>query len=174
MNEQDITIMKVHFVKPMDSQLYASHRNVFVLTDNFQQAVNTANKYVNGTPVRENGWICADVDVVFKEKIIARELVSAIFPRETIAPKQHRLDKDEGFQRVREIWNRQRETERTEKILLTAGEVAFMLGVSLRTVRRLQEDDLPPVRFGSATRWPISDVKAFIEKLKAQREQTEA
>lgn len=62
------------------------------------------------------------------------------------------------------------ETNKISPILLTATETAAVLGTSVRTVRRFQADGLlPPVRLGSSTRWPVDEVIAFVDRLKAQR-----
>jgi excisionase family DNA binding protein len=54
----------------------------------------------------------------------------------------------------------------TVPVLLTAEEVAAMLGVSERTLwRLLSAGKLPkPVRFGRNTRWREAEVKAWIER----------
>ena len=53
----------------------------------------------------------------------------------------------------------------TAPILLTADEVAAMLGVSERTLwRLLSAGKVPkPVRFGRNTRWREAEVKEWIE-----------
>ena len=63
------------------------------------------------------------------------------------------------------------ETTQRSPLLLTAAETAAMLGTSVRTVRRFQADGtLSPVRIGSSTRWPVDEVHAFVDRLKAERD----
>jgi excisionase family DNA binding protein len=49
-------------------------------------------------------------------------------------------------------------------LLLSAGEVARVLGVSTRTLWRLQSGGrLPePVRLGGSTRWRVSDIERWV------------
>lgn len=49
-------------------------------------------------------------------------------------------------------------------LLLSAGEVARMLGVSTRTLWRLQSGGrLPePIRLGGSTRWRVSDIEHWV------------
>ena len=55
--------------------------------------------------------------------------------------------------------------------LLTAKQVAAMLNVSHRTIYRLVAcGELPgPVKVGSASRFPASEVHGFVERLKDER-----
>jgi excisionase family DNA binding protein len=55
--------------------------------------------------------------------------------------------------------------------LLTVKQVAMMLGVSSRTIHRLvASGDLPgPVKVGSASRFPCSEIEEYLERLKAER-----
>ena len=54
----------------------------------------------------------------------------------------------------------------TMSLLLTADEVAAMLGVSERTLwRLLSAGKVPkPVRFGRNTRWRMAEVKEWIDR----------
>ncbi len=54
----------------------------------------------------------------------------------------------------------------TVPVLLTAEEVAAMLGISERTLwRLLSAGDVPrPVRFGRNTRWRLVEIRDWIEK----------
>lgn len=56
--------------------------------------------------------------------------------------------------------------------LLAVREVAALLGVSVPTVYRgVAAGTLPrPVKIGAASRWPRSEIRAFIERAKAARE----
>jgi len=56
--------------------------------------------------------------------------------------------------------------------LMTVEEVSAMLGMSIRFVWRLiSRGDLKrPVRLGRSSRWVYSDVLAYIEKLKGERD----
>lgn len=55
--------------------------------------------------------------------------------------------------------------------LLKLGEVAKLLGVQKRTVYRLiASDALPqPVKVGRSSRMPGSDVSAYLERIKRER-----
>ncbi len=68
-----LSIIKVHFIQRVEGQLFASHRDVFVQSDDFQEAVNLANQYLNGSPesVSGDGWICTNIDRPFCEEVIA-------------------------------------------------------------------------------------------------------
>lgn len=59
----------------------------------------------------------------------------------------------------------------SEERFCKVGEVAHVLGVDDRTVWRLvQRGELAhPVRVGRCTRWPSSDVEAYITRLKRER-----
>lgn len=56
-------------------------------------------------------------------------------------------------------------------MLLRAGEVAQLLGVSTRTVWRLVSAGRlpPPLAIGRSRRWEQADVERFVENLKNQR-----
>ena len=55
--------------------------------------------------------------------------------------------------------------------LLTAGESATLLGISMPTFwRRVRDKTItPPVRLGNMSRWPRSEILAVIDKAKASR-----
>lgn len=55
--------------------------------------------------------------------------------------------------------------------LMKVDEVAFMLGVSSRSVWRLiARKNLPdPVKVGRCVRLPLSDVRAYVDKIKSCR-----
>ena len=73
MLERHMTIIKVHFIYKVNGQLYASHRDVFVVTNDYQEAVNIANDFLNGNPqsVEGDGWICTNVESSFSELVIS-------------------------------------------------------------------------------------------------------
>ena len=58
-----------------------------------------------------------------------------------------------------------------EERLVTVQEAAHILGLSVRAVYRLvASQELPgPVKIGRATRFPVSELWAYIEQLKARR-----
>ena len=60
----------------------------------------------------------------------------------------------------------------TNHRLITVGQVADMLSISVRQVWRLIADgSLPrPVKIGKVSRLLLSDVEIFVEELKLQRE----
>ena len=62
-----------------------------------------------------------------------------------------------------------------ERLALTAGEVADLLGVSLRHVRSLHSSGrLPrPVRFGRAVRWNVEELRAWLAAGSPPRDQWE-
>lgn len=53
-----------------------------------------------------------------------------------------------------------------EKLLLKIGEVAEMLQISPRSVKRLvNAGELPgPQRYGRSTRWPKKEIEAHVEQ----------
>jgi len=55
--------------------------------------------------------------------------------------------------------------------LMTVSDVAKQLGICTRTVHRLvAAGDLPPpVKVGRASRWFISDVNSYLERLRQER-----
>ena len=57
----------------------------------------------------------------------------------------------------------------SQKVLLSAAETAAALSVSLPTLRRWSQELLRPVRIGRNTRWPADEVRAFVERLKSER-----
>ncbi len=73
------SIIQVHFIQRVAGQLLASHRDVFVQSDDFQEAVNLANQHLNGSPesVSGDGWICTNVERPFCEEVIAARPVEA-------------------------------------------------------------------------------------------------
>ena len=62
----------------------------------------------------------------------------------------------------------------TQERLLTITEVGEMLARGRASIYRdLNAGVLPqPVRVGSSVRWPLSEINAYIEDLKAQRGET--
>ena len=60
----------------------------------------------------------------------------------------------------------------TRERLLTITEVGEMLGRGRASIYRdLNAGALPkPVRVGSSIRWPLSEINAYIEALKAERD----
>ncbi len=63
-----------------------------------------------------------------------------------------------------------------EALLVAASELATLLGLSLRTVRRLDcSGKLPrPVRIGGAVRWRVEEIAAWLEADCPSRRQWEA
>lgn len=59
----------------------------------------------------------------------------------------------------------------TQERLLTITEVGEMIGRARASIYRdLNAGVIPqPVRVGSSVRWPLSEINAYIEDLKAQR-----
>jgi predicted DNA-binding transcriptional regulator AlpA len=60
------------------------------------------------------------------------------------------------------------ESREPEQILLTPRKVASRLGVSVRTLWRMEDQDgfPPPIRFNRKTvRWKESDVQRYIDSL---------
>ena len=57
----------------------------------------------------------------------------------------------------------------SESQLLTAEQVARLLAVSVKTVRRMtRRGELPrPVRIGRQVRWRLADIERFIKRLGA-------
>jgi prophage regulatory protein len=51
-------------------------------------------------------------------------------------------------------------------LLLTAGKLAHLLNISVRTLWRLRaEDKIPaPIRVGGSVRWRMRDIEAWIAK----------
>ena len=62
----------------------------------------------------------------------------------------------------------------TQERILTITEVGEMLARGRASIYRdLNAGVLPqPVRVGSSVRWPLSEINAYIEDLKAQRGET--
>lgn len=56
--------------------------------------------------------------------------------------------------------------------LLTITEVGLMIGRGRASIYRdMEAGTLPkPIRVGSSIRWPISEINAYIEALKAERD----
>jgi predicted DNA-binding transcriptional regulator AlpA len=55
--------------------------------------------------------------------------------------------------------------QKIENTLLTASAVADKLGISIRTLRRLELQGKvpPPLRIGGSVRWPVKLIDAWIE-----------
>lgn len=65
-------IIAVHFVQRVDNQLFASHREVYVETDDYQIAVNVATMHCNGNTLSKGSdpWVCTSVNEAFSGEVL--------------------------------------------------------------------------------------------------------